>query len=356
MGVVARLPFLLMPGMGMNSYFAYQVVGYMESGAVPYETALTAVFVEGLIFLFLARSGLRQYIAEPIPRPVRLATSAGIGFFLSFIGYQTSNGIGLVTANASHLSHWVGAHRRTVLATIQSLVTPRWTLPTGDTPAGDAKWDYFSQVVDFHSISMSALALDFSFGNPEMWLALVTFLYVDLLDTTGTLYSLCKFAGFIDESESADFESSYAAFSVDAIAAILGSLLGMSPVTTASENGAGVIGGGRTGITALVGVVCFSIACFFAPIIVNIPVWAIGPALIMVGVMMARALVDIDWEDPMEAIPAFVTTTVMPFTYSIAYGLIAGCQVYVMLYLVNVAWDWSLWLLYKFVNKTFKAD
>eukprot|EP01134_Creolimax_fragrantissima_P007145 CFRG7145T1 len=392
MGLMARLPFQLMPGMGMNAYFAYQVVGYMGSGKVPYATALTAVFVEGCIFLLLAVTGLRQCIAELIPRPVRISTGAGIGFFLAFIGYQTSNGIGLVTADPATLVTlggcspddysstfpitcgegrmtspflWMGLFGFVIMGV---LMLRKWNLSlfigivvvTGlswipyttfsqfpDTPEGEAKLDYFGKVIDFHSISMTAGALDWSFGNSEMWVALVTFLYVDLLDTTGTLYSLCKFAGFIDESESADFEGSYFAFAVDAVATIVGSLLGTSPVTTAAESGSGIVVGGRTGITALMGTFYFTVACFFAPIIVNIPVWATGPALILVGVMMSRVLADIDWEDPLEAIPAFVTITVMPFTYSIAYGLIGGCATYLILYLVNVGWDWAKWAVCK---------
>ncbi|KNC78917.1 hypothetical protein SARC_08672 [Sphaeroforma arctica JP610] len=400
MGMVARLPFMLMPGMGMNAYFAYQVVGYMGSGSIPYETALTAVFVEGLIFLFLAVTGLRQYIAELIPRPVRIATSAGIGMFLAFIGFQTSNGIGLVTADPATLVTlggcapenrssefpvtcetkldspylWIGlmglfimgllSVRKWDLSLFLGIVFVTcisWIPYTSfsqfpDTVLGNDRLDYFKQVIDFHSISMTAGALDFEFDNAQMWLALLTFLYVDLLDTTGTLYSLCKFAGFIDESDSVDFEGSYAAFSVDAVATIIGSTLGLSPVTTASESGSGIVAGGRTGIVALVGVVMFSLSCFFAPIIVNIPVWATGPALIMVGVLMSRALADVDWEDPLEAIPAFVTATLMPFTYSIAYGLIGGILVYVVLYTTNVAWDWSMWAFYWLVNKVFKAE
>lgn len=161
-------------------------------------------------------------------------------------------------------------------------------------------------------------------------IALVTFLYVDILDCTGTLYSMAHFANLIDE-RTQDFEGSAIAYLVDAIGVSIGSLFGCPPVTAYIESGAGISEGGMTGITAMVTGICFFISLFFAPIFASIPPWATGCTLIIVGSMMMKAAADINWAYPGDGIPAFVTIMVMPFTYSIAYGLIAGIITYIVL-------------------------
>ena len=163
----------------------------------------------------------------------------------------------------------------------------------------------------------------------------MTFLYVDILDTTGTLYSMARFAGFTDDK--GGFEGQYFAFMSDATSIVVGSLLGTSPVTAFIESSTGIREGGRTGITALTVAAYFFLAFFFTPLLASIPAWAVGPPLILVGVLMMRSVVEIDWEDMREAIPAFVTLILMPLTYSIAYGLIGGIGTYVVLNL----WDWG---------------
>ncbi|XP_020218657.1 adenine/guanine permease AZG1 [Cajanus cajan] len=407
MGVLANLPLALAPGMGANAYFAYSVVGFHGSGSIPYKTALTAIFLEGLIFLLISAVGFRAKLAKLVPKPVRVSSSAGIGLFLAFIGLQTNEGIGLVGFSPSTLVTLGGCPRNQltalapvltvngsvslasggavsdkilcsgnrmesptlwlglvgfviiayclmknikggmiygiVLVTVISWFrnTPVTVFP--NTELGDAGYEYFKKVVDVHVIESTAGALSFdNMRKGAFWEALLTFLYVDILDTTGTLYSMARFAGFLDIN--GDFEGQYFAFMADASSIVVGSLLGTSPVTTFIESSTGIREGGRTGLTALTVAGYFFLAFFLTPLLASIPAWAVGPPLILVGVMMVRCVVEIDWEDMREAVPAFVTILLMPLTYSIAYGLIGGIGTYVVLH----AWDWGDDLVRKF--------
>ncbi|TYG99714.1 hypothetical protein ES288_A10G217600v1 [Gossypium darwinii] len=401
MGTFANLPLALAPGMGANAYFAYTVVGFHGSGNVPYESALAAVFLEGLIFLFISAIGFRAKLAKLVPKPVRISSSAGIGLFLAFIGLQNNQGIGLIGYNPSTLVTLGGCPSSSrvsvapVLAAVNGTVTliPGGTV-SGDilclrdrlenptlwlgivgfviiayclvknikgamiygivfvtavswfrntrvtafpnTDAGNSAYKYFKQVVDVHLIETTAGALSFkNLGKGYFWEALVTFLYVDILDTTGTLYSMARFAGSTDQN--GDFEGQYFAFMSDATSIVVGSLLGTSPVTAFIESSTGIREGGRTGLTALTVAGYFFLAFFFTPLLASIPAWAVGPPLILVGVLMMRAVVEIEWEDMRQAIPAFVTLIMMPLTYSIAYGLIGGIGTYIVLH----AGDWA---------------
>ncbi|KAL8161065.1 hypothetical protein V2J09_012554 [Rumex salicifolius] len=207
-----------------------------------------------------------------------------------------------------------------------------------DNDTGNAAFQYFKKVVDVHVIKNTAGALSFKhIGTGQFWVALITFLYVDILDTTGTLYSMARFAGFVDEV-TGDFEGQYFAFMSDALSIIIGSLLGTSPVTAFIESSTGIREGGRSGVTALTAAFYFFLALFLTPLLASIPSWAVGPPLVLVGVLMMRAVVEIDWSDMREAIPAFVTLILMPLTYSIAYGLIGGIGTYIVLH----AWDWTV--------------
>ncbi|KAJ6395235.1 hypothetical protein OIU77_020491 [Salix suchowensis] len=401
MGLLANLPLALAPGMGTNAYFAYTVVGFHGSGNVPYRSALTAIFIEGLIFLFISSVGLRAKLAKLVPQPVRISSSAGIGLFLAFIGLQNNQGIGLVGYSSSTLVT-IGACPRSSRAMLAPVVTSangtvsliqngivsadimcldgRMESPTfwlgilgfviiayclvknvkgamiygivivtviswfrntavttfPYTEVGNSSYEYFKKVVDVHVIEKTAGALSFKgMSKGSFWEALVTFLYVDILDTTGTLYSMAKFAGFTDVN--GDFEGQYFAFMSDAASIIVGSLLGTSPVTTFVESSTGIREGGRTGLTALIVAGYFFMAFFFTPLLASIPAWAVGPPLILVGVLMMRSVVEIKWDDMRQAIPAFVTMIMMPLTYSIAYGLIGGIGTYIILHL----WDWG---------------
>lgn len=408
MGTFANLPLALAPGMGTNAYFAYTVVGFHGSGNVSYQSALAAVFIEGLIFLLISAIGFRAKLAKLVPKPVRISSSAGIGLFLAFIGLQNNQGIGLVGYSSSTLVT-LGACPQSSRASLAPVITaangtvtllPGGTVSGGimclnnrmesptfwlavvgfviiayclvknikgamiygivfvtavswfrntqvtafpNTPSGDSAFQYFKQVVDVHKIQSTAGALSFkSIGQGSFWEALVTFLYVDILDTTGTLYSMARFAGFTDVN--GDFDGQYFAFMSDASSIVVGSLLGTSPVTTFIESSTGIREGGRTGLTALTVAIYFLLAFFFTPLLASIPAWAVGPPLILVGVLMMKSVVEINWDDMREAIPAFMTLILMPLTYSIAYGLIGGIGTYVILHL----WDWGQGLLKKF--------
>ncbi|XP_033147844.1 adenine/guanine permease AZG1 isoform X2 [Brassica rapa] len=361
MGLMANLPLALAPGMGTNAYFAYTVVGFHGSGSISYQTALAAVFIEGLIFLFISAIGFRAKLAKLVPKPVRISSSAGIGLFLAFIGLQNNQGLGLVGYSPSTLvtlaacpttsraslapvitsangtvtlipggavsgdimclhgrmespTFWLGIVGFVIIAYclvknvkgamiygIVFVTAVSWFRNTEvtafpNTPAGDAAHEYFKKVVDVHVIKHTAGALSFSGINKgHFWEALVTFLYVDILDTTGTLYSMARFAGFVDER--GDFAGQYFAFMSDASAIVIGSLLGTSPVTVFIESSTGIREGGRTGLTAITVAVYFFLAMFFTPLLASIPAWAVGPPLILVGVMMMKSVTEIEWGD-----------------------------------------------------------
>ncbi|OAY79967.1 Adenine/guanine permease AZG1 [Ananas comosus] len=402
MGAFANLPLAVAPGMGTNAYFAYSVVGFHGSGNLSYRTALAAVFLEGIFFLLISAVGLRARLAKLVPRPVRISSSAGIGLFLAFIGLQNNEGVGLVGFSSSTLvtlgacprssrvpvapvqtfangtvallpggtvsseilclggkmqspTFWLAAVGFFIIAFcliknikgamiygIVFVTAVSWFRHTSvtafpNTPTGNDSYNYFKKVVDVHRIKSTAGALSFKgIGKGFFWEALVTFLYVDILDTTGTLYSMARFAGFVDQN--GDFEGQYFAYMSDATAIVTGSLLGTSPVTAFIESSTGIKEGGRTGLTAVAVAAYFFLAFFFTPLLASIPAWAVGPPLVLVGVLMMKSVAEIDWQDMKEAIPAFMTLLLMPLTYSIAYGLIGGIGTYIILHLLDWAW------------------
>jgi AGZA family xanthine/uracil permease-like MFS transporter len=199
-----------------------------------------------------------------------------------------------------------------------------------DTAEGDARFDYFRQVVAIEPMNM--ILAKYSNNLQHAGIALFTFLYVDFMDTTGTLLGLISHLGFMKEN--GDFPRSRAAFSADAIATIIGSVFGLSPVTSYIESAAGVEAGGRTGLTAVFVGFYFALAVFFAPIFASIPPWATGGALIIVGALMCRGLTKIKWERVDHAVTAFVTIMLMPLTYSIAYGIIGGFLCWIALQII----------------------
>lgn len=209
------------------------------------------------------------------------------------------------------------------------------------TDLGDSSFNFFKQVVAFHPIQRILAVQEWNISEygGQFGLAFITFLYVDILDCTGTLYSMARFCGAIDE-RTQDFEGSAVAYLVDAFGISIGSLFGCPPVTAYIESGAGISEGGATGLTAIVTGLCFFISIFFAPIFASIPPWATGCTLIIVGSLMAKAAKDINWSYMGDAIPAFLTIAIMPFTYSIAYGLIAGIISYIII-------NTTVWILEK---------
>ncbi|ORX64035.1 hypothetical protein DL89DRAFT_272786 [Linderina pennispora] len=367
MGALANLPIALAPGMGLNAYFAYTVVTY--------QNAVAAVCIEGIIFFVLSVIGLRQWFARLIPLCLKTATAAGIGIYLAFIGLQSSAGIGLITGSPATLvelggcppefrdknnlctSHhmqggptWLGIMGLMVIGTlllyrlkgailigIVLVAIISWPRPTSVTyfPYTEAGK---RRVVAFHPIKHTLSSYHWDLSSGEIWIALITFLYVDILDCTGTMFSMAKFAGYMDDNTQ-DFEGSSMAFLVDS-ASIVGSAFGSSPVTAFIESGAGIAEGGKTGITTMITGLMFFISLFFAPIFASFPPWATGPALITVGSMMMRNVISINWNYVGDGLPAFITIIMIPFGYSIGYGLIAGIGSFIF---INSA----VWILHK---------
>ncbi|CAE6466020.1 unnamed protein product [Rhizoctonia solani] len=402
MGFFANLPVALAPGLGLNAYFAYSVVGFNGSGTVTYQEALAAVFLEGWLFFILSIFGIRQWLARIIPRSLTLATGAGIGLFIALIGLGSA-GLGVCRmvaritiaspstlyphnlpsvvyfdTNAYHfarmalsreflmdrdpdhtnycLSHvlrsptmWLGIFVGGIFTTLLLLYRVRGAIIIGillvsiiswprttsvtlfpHTPVGDSNFDFFKKVVTFHKLEKIGNALDYNYAKGQVWIALITFLYVDLFDTTGTLYSMAKFSGVMNP-RTRDFEGSTVAYMIDAFSISMGALMGTSPVTAFIESATGISDGGKTGITAMVTGFCFFIAVFFSPIFASIPSYATGGALVLVGSLMIKNVVDINWHYVGDAVPAFLTLILIPFTYNIAYGLITGIITYVLL-------------------------
>ncbi|KAK3943936.1 purine transporter [Diplogelasinospora grovesii] len=381
-GLFANLPVALAPGMGLNAYFAYTVVGVHGSGSVPYSVAVTAIFVEGLIFLALALFGMRQWLARAIPHSIKLASSVGIGLFLTLIGLTYSEGLGVITGGVAtplalagchpsvrpvddqgqlglcpdsdkmrNPTMWIGIFCGGVFTSILMMYKIKGAIiygimlvsviswPRGTpvtyfpyTPAGDDMFNFFRKVVDFHPIgkTLNVQEWDISAYGGQFAVALITFLYVDILDCTGTLYSMAQRANMIDP-ETQDFERSTVAYMVDSLSISIGALLGTPPVTAFIESGAGISEGGKTGLTAMTTGICFFISIFFAPLFASIPPWATGSVLIIVGMMMVGTVTKINWGYLGDAIPAFITIVLMPYTYSIANGLIGGICLYIIL-------------------------
>ncbi|KIZ05321.1 putative MFS transporter, AGZA family, xanthine/uracil permease [Monoraphidium neglectum] len=423
MGSIANLPFAIMPGMGVNAYFAYTVVGFRGTGMITYQEALAAVFIEGWIFVLLSVSGLRSGLLSLVPRATMLATAGGIGLFLAFIGLQKSEGLGVVVAdpavlvtlggcphaNQVHMyaiadpspaavcsvdpktgalaanlgpaganymckggkmkspTMWLGVAGFTVIVVLMSrrvngaimlgiLFTTfiSWIPGHGasylgsdtDIPGGEDRLETFRHVVSVPNAAKTSLTWSFgAFTNSHLWVALVTFLYLDFLDATGTMYSMAstidkELPGFINQKDKS-FPRSIFAFTLDGIGIVIGSLLGCAPLTVCLESAAGIREGGRTGLTALSTAFCFFISLFFTPLIVSIPPYATGGALIIVGALMMENIVDIDWSDIGQAVPAFLTIAIMPLTYSVAYGVIAGLCASIVISLINLTLDVS---------------
>lgn len=378
MGLFANMPIGLATGMGTNAYFSYTVVGYHGSGLIPYKVALAAVFVEGFVFVGLTVLGIRQWLARAIPASIKLATAVGIGLYLTLIGMTYSAGIGLITgADATPIelagcapsardpetmlcpswskmrnpTMWLGIFCGGVLTVMLMLYRVKGAIIIGillvsivswprntpvtyfpHTPLGDDGFNFFKKVATFHPIKHTLNVIDFNISEHagQFGLAFISFLYVDILDATGTLYAMARFGGFLNK-KTQDFENSTVAYSVDALGISIGSVLGCPPVTAFVESGAGISEGGRTGITAMTTGFCFFIAVFFAPIFASFPPWATGCTLIIVGAQMAAEARFINWKYFGDSVPAFLTICMMPFTYSIAYGLIAGICSYILI-------------------------
>ncbi|KAI0294109.1 xanthine/uracil permease [Multifurca ochricompacta] len=390
LGLFANLPLGMAPGLGLNAYFTYSIVGYHGTGIITYREALAAVFMEGWIFFFLSLLGLRQWLARIMPQSLILAVGTASGG-LGIIGGDTVNFVGLGGCKPEHYlpnlpgycdsvvmrnpTMWLGIFTGGFLTVflmmyrvkgailigifLTSIISwPRGTVVTAfpHTDPGDAAFDFFKKVVTFHPIKLIGNAIDYHYSHGKVWYALVTMLYVDILDTTGTLYSMAKFAGLRDPV-TMDFEGSTIAYCVDAFSISIGALMGTSPVTAYIESATGISGacffkspsplpllqalniilgiaiaeGGRTGITAITTGFAFLVSVFFSPIFASIPSWATGGALVIVGTLMIRNVREINWNYIGDGVPAFLTIVIIPLTYNIAYGVIAGISSYILL-------------------------
>ncbi len=329
MGLHAGYPFALAPGMGLNAYFTY---GIVKGLGYPWQVALTAVFVEGLIFIVLTLSKVRSLIVESIPASMRSAVPVGIGLFIALIGMKQAGFIqaspatlvalgnlksyeslsafvGLVMAGVLMARGFNGALLLSILTvTFVSVLMGKVTLPPS--------------LVGFPDPSGTLMKMDLSkIGDLAFWKAVVALLFVDMFDTLGTLAAVGTLGGFMKEGKLPRMEK---ALMADAIGTTVGAILGTSTVTTYIESATGVAEGGRTGLTALTVAVLFLISTVFYPLATVVPSYATAPALIMVGILMCSNVREIPWSRLDEAIPAFLTLFFMPATYSIANGLAAG--------------------------------
>jgi AGZA family xanthine/uracil permease-like MFS transporter len=358
MGLVSNYPLALAPGMGLNAYFTYTVVKGM---GVPWETALGCVFLSGAAFLVLTVIGVRQLIVNAIPRALFAAVAGGVGLFIAFIGLKdagvivsstaTSVALGKLTAPTAALSLLglviIGALQAwrvkgAMLIGILVTAAAGWALGLAHLSPGGYSLGSLSATA-FKLNLFGAFNLKGGIGLTLLEIVFV-FLFVDLFDNVGTLVAVTKKAGLMDKNGTIPRLNRI--LLADSFATMFGALVGTSTVTSYIESAAGVAAGGRTGLTAVVVGLLFLLTLFFAPLVQAIPTAATAPALILVGALMMGALSEIDWADPMEAIPAFLTVIIIPLSYSIATGLAFGIISYAALKLLRGQVKASDWLLY----------
>ena len=345
MAFYANRPFGLAPGMGLNAFFAFTVVIGL---GIPWQTALAAVFVEGILFIALTAVGARKYIIQLFPEPVKRAVGAGIGLFLLFIGLQelqivvqydaTLVTLGDVFANpwailgilglALTFALWARGVTGAIIIGILTTALAGWAL----TFAGVFERGVVTpETLPAAQYDITPLAGAFVDGLADIepltfTLVVFTFFFVDFFDTAGTLIGVSQYGDFLDED--GDLPEMEKPLMADAVGTTVGAVVGTSTVTTYIESSAGIEEGGRTGLTALVVALGFLASLALIPFVAAIPEYASFIALIVVGVMMLRGLVEVDWQNPAWAVSAGLTVTVMPFAYSIADGLAAGIVAY----------------------------
>ncbi|ELZ58961.1 MULTISPECIES: NCS2 family permease [Halorubrum] len=345
MALYANRPFGLAPGLGLNAFFAYTVVLGL---GIRWQTALAAVFVEGVLFMLLTAVGAREYVIRLFPEPVKKSVGAGIGLFLLFIGLQelqivVPDDSTLVTLGGIFGNPWA------ILGVLGLVLTfMLWArnvtgaIVLGIVTTSLAGWGLtLAGVFDRGTITPESLPaaqyditplagafLDGLSGIDPLTFVLVvfTFFFVDFFDTAGTLIGVSQFGDFLDDD--GDLPDMDRPLMADAVGTTAGAMLGTSTVTTYIESSTGVEEGGRTGLTALVVALLFVASLVVIPLVAAIPAYASFTALIVVGVMMLQGLVEVDWSDPAWAVSAGLTVTVMPFAYSIADGLAAGIVAY----------------------------
>lgn len=341
MALYAKYPFALAPGMGLNAFFTYSVcIGMKQS----WQFALTAVLVEGIIFILLSLLKVREAIFDLIPLSLKKAVSAGIGLFIALVGLKnagiivanegTTIGLGDLTANASivallgliviailYARNVKGALLiGIIIATIIGIPLGVTTLPEG--------FKIFSLPPSLKDVAFKFVPFS-EIMTKDFWIIVVTFLFVDIFDTVGTLAGVASKSGMLDKEGKLPRVSK--ALTADAVGTIFGACMGTSTVTTFVESSAGVAAGGRTGLTSVTTGIMFILALFIAPLFAIIPAAATAPVLVVVGVFMMSAVMEINWHDLTEAVPAFLTIAMMPFAYSIAEGIVFGIVSYTLI-------------------------
>ena len=366
MAAFANYPFVLAPGMGLNAYFAYTVVLQM---GYTWQMALAAVFVEGLIFIALSLTNVREAIFNAIPMNLKHAVSAGIGLFIAFIGLQNAK---IVVESATLVSVFsfkgsldAGTFNSVgitvLLALIGVLITGilvvknikgnilwgiliTWILGIICEVTGlyqpNAELGMFSVLPDFssgfgiQSMAPTFFKMDFSgILSLNFVTIMFAFLFVDMFDTLGTLIGVASKADMLDKD--GKLPNIKGALMADAVGTTVGALLGTSTTTTFVESASGVSEGGRTGLTAVVSAILFALSLFLSPIFLAIPSFATAPALITVGFLMLTSILKVNFEDYTEAIPAYIAVIAMPFMYSISEGIAMGVISYVLINLVT---------------------
>lgn len=358
MGFLANYPFALAPGMGLNAYFTYTVVLQM---GLSWQAALAAVFISGIIFILLTISKVREAIVNAIPMSLKLAVSAGIGLFISLIGFSSA---GIIVANPDTLMALGDFSRPGVILAalglvITSLLVVRkikgallWGIAITTIigiPLGVTNLENFGIFSAPPSVGETFGA--FTIGFKEVFdfgiiPIIFAFTFVDLFDTIGTLVGVASKAGMLDEK--GRLPRAEKALLADSIGTVFGSAVGTSTVTTFVESAAGVAEGGRTGLTAIVAGTLFLVALFFSPLIGIVPGEATAPVLIIVGVFMIEPVMKINFSDYLEGIPAFLAIVMMPFAYSIAEGIVFGILSYTFLHLLTGKTDkisLTMWIL-----------
>ncbi|MFC5066805.1 NCS2 family permease [Flaviflagellibacter deserti] len=341
MGLYAKYPIALAPGMGLNAFFAFYVVGAL---GFSWQQALACVFISGILALIISILPIRAWLINAIPHSLKMATSAGIGFFLAIIALQ---GAGLVVDSpATLVTHGKILSAAPLLALLGFVIIAALNQLKiiGSTIIGILAVTIIGIPLGVASLGavfavppnpMSTfLALDFSrAAEGTFWIVALTMFFVDFFDTAGTLVGVTHRAGLLDEE--GKLPRLREALIADSSATTIGALIGTSNTTSYIESAAGVAAGGRTGLASVVTAICFLLALFLAPLAGTIPVYATAAALLFVAVVMSRALAEVDWDDLTEAAPAAITAIAMPLTYSIAMGLGLGFITYAIIKLLT---------------------
>jgi AGZA family xanthine/uracil permease-like MFS transporter len=376
MGLIARYPIALAPGMGLNAYFTYTVCLKMH---IPWQTALGAVFLSGIIFLALTAGGIRQMILRSIPHELYAAVASGIGLFIAFIGFRNA---GLVIGDPETLVGLGNLRNPTTALALLGLILMvaleirkvRGSILIGVLATTAISWGFAFAILHsdpqsswiasptsiawaqnlfrwtpspggMHALLGTAFKLDIRGALNKGLLEIVfVFFFVDLFDNLGTLVAVTKRAGLIASDHSIPRLNRI--LFADATATVFGSLCGTSTVTSYVESTAGVMAGGRSGFTAIVTGILFLLAIAAAPFVGFVPTAATAPALILVGSLMLATIVEVPWTEPLIAVPAFLTLVLIPLTYSIANGLGFGIIAWAILHIATGKFSRKDWLLY----------